>query len=173
MMTKKEKLELANIVAQAVVEAMKASAATPTSANEGKKSKSTNEGRKSKSGKKLGTDNKNNWWSDQPSEQALLLASKGRGSATATKYSMKLADYEPKMKDNNYIWGKATDTIKSGHYMAMQKAYCYAMATKGQAITSDECYKLGIEVDYSEGGTYGKAKAQFKKKYVYIKKADR
>jgi hypothetical protein len=47
------------------------------------------------------------------------------------------------------------------------------MATKGQAITSDECYNLGIEVDYSEKGAYGKAKAQFKKKYVYIKNEDR
>lgn len=136
MMTKKEKLELATIVANAVVEAMKATTVNPTSANEGKKTK-------------------------------------GRGSATVTKYSTKLADYEPKKKDNNYIWGKKTDTIKSKHYIAMQKAYCYAVATKGKAITSDECYKLGIEVDYSENGAYGKAKAEFKKKYVYIKKAER
>lgn len=140
-MTKTEKLELAQIIAEAVVTAMKATTETPTSANEGKKTKSAN---------------------------------KGRGSATANEgYSMKIADYEPKKVDGNYIWGKKTDTIKSKHYMAMQKAYCYAMATKGKAITSDECFKLGIEVDYSEKGAYGKAKAQFKKKYVYIRKADR
>lgn len=109
-------------------------------------------------------------------------AKNGRGSATEneapktdakTKYSMKIADYEPKKVGGYYKWGKKTDTIKSRNYMAMQKAYCYAMATKGQAITSDECYNLGIEVDYSEKGAYGKAKAQFKKKYVYIKNEDR
>lgn len=172
-MTKKEKLELAAIVAQAVVDAMKATAATPTTANEGKNSKSANEGRKTKSSKKLGTDNKNDWWSDQPSEQAILLASKGRGSATATKYSTKLADYEPKKVDGFYKWGKKTDTIKSQNYRAMQIAYCYAVATKGQAVSSDECFKMGIKVDYAEGSAYAKAKESFKKKYVYIKMADR
>ena len=138
MMTKKEK-EFAMFLAQAVVEAMKTTTVNPTSANEGKKTKT---GRKS-------------------------------ATPTATKYSTKIADYEPKQKDGNYIWGKKTDTIKSKHYMAMQKAYCYAVATKGQAITSDECFKMGLEVDYSEKGAYGKAKAEFKKKYVYTKKADR
>ena len=138
MMTKKEKLELATIVANAVVEAMKTTTTKPTSAKNGRGTATANEGKKAE-----------------------------------TKYSTKLVDYEPKMKDNNYIWGKKTDTIKSKHYMAMQKAYCYAVATKGKAITSDECYKLGIEVDYAEGGAYAKAKAEFKKKYVYTKKADR
>ena len=148
MMTKKEKLELAQIIAEAVVTAMKTTTATPTSANEGKKTKSANKGRGS------------------------ATANEGKKAET-TKYSMKIADYEPKMKDGNYIWGKKTDTIKSKHYMAMQKAYCYSMATKGKAITSDECFKLGIEVDYAEGGAYSKAKTTFKNKYKYVKKADR
>lgn len=143
-MTKKEKLELAAIVAQAVVEAMKATTETPTSAKKGRKAATANEGKKPET------------------------SNEGK-----TKYSTKIADYEPKKADGNYIWGRKTDTIKSKHYMAMQKAYCYAVATKGQAITSDECFKLGIKVDYAEDGAYGKAKAQFKKKYVYIKKADR
>lgn len=99
---------------------------------------------------------------------------KGRGTATeTTKYSMKLADYEPKKVDGHYVWGKKTDTIKSKHYMAMQKAYCYAVATKGKAINSDECYKQGIEVDFSEDGAYYKAKADFNKKFTYVKKSDR
>ena len=158
MMTKKEKLELATIVANAVVEAMKASTTTPTSAKNSRKTKTSH---KPYSGNV-----------PEVSEQKLLLANKGRGTATA-KYSMKLADYEPKKKNGNYIWGKKTDTIKSKHYMAMQKAYCYAVATKGKAITSDECFKLGIEVDYAEGGVYAKAKTEFKKKYAYTKMADR
>lgn len=175
MMTKKEKLELATIVANAVVEAMKATATKPTFANEGKNSKSANKGRKS------ATPNEAPKTSKQKSAKALdemIMAERAEirkemAKKATTKYSTKLTDYEPKMKDGNYIWGKKTDTIKSKHYMAMQKAYCYAVATKGQAITSDECYKMGINVDYSEGSAYAKAKAQFKSKYIYTKKADR
>ena len=98
-----------------------------------------------------------------------------RGTATtkqATKYSTSLKDYEPtKGADGHYIWGRKTDTVKSKNYLAMQKAYCYAVATKGQAITSNECYKLGIEIDYDK--SYNKAKADFKKKYVYVAKGER
>lgn len=178
-MTKTEKLELAQIIAEAVVTAMKATTETPTSANEGKKTKSANKGRGSATineGKKTKTHKPYSGNTNEPSEQDLLLEAfgkKGRGSATATKYSTKIADYEPKKVDGFYKWGKKTDTMKSKNYRAMQIAYCYAVATKGQAVSSDECFNLGIEVDYSEGSAYGKAKAQFKKKFVYIKKADR
>lgn len=54
MMTKSEKLELATIVANAVVEAMKASAVNPTSANTSrntKKGRGSNEAKKSKAPK--------------------------------------------------------------------------------------------------------------------------
>lgn len=167
-MTKKEMQELATIVSQAVVEAMKATSETPKTANRGRKSATPNEAPKTtkqKSAKAL-----EEMVTAERAEIRKELASKKTETA---KYSTKLTDYEPKKVDNNYIWGKKTDTIKSKHYMAMQKAYCYAVATKGQAITSDECYKMGIEVDFTEGGAYSKAKEQFKKKYVYIKKADR
>lgn len=102
---------------------------------------------------------------------------KARGNAVEkkelkTKYSTSLKDYAPKKgNDGHYKWGRKTDTVKSGNYLAMQKAYCYAVATKGEAITSDECYKLGIEVDYDKA--YNKAKEDFKKKYVYIAKGER
>lgn len=172
MMTKKEKLEFAAIVAEAVVKAMKATTTTPTSANKGRKSAIPNEAPKTT--KQKSTKALDEMISKERREVAKMMK-KGRGSATPNegKYSTKLADYEPKKKDNNYIWGKPSDTIKSKHYMAMQKAYCYAVATKGQAISSDECFNLGIEVDYSENGAYKKAKAQFTKKYIYTKKADR
>lgn len=133
-MNKKDKMELAAIIAEAVVKAMKAEPAT---------TKKT--------------------------------TSRGTGTATkqaATKYSVSLKDYEPKKgADGHYIWGRKTDTVKSRNYLAMQKAYCYAVATNGQAITSDECYKLGIEVDYEK--SYNKAKADFKKKFVYVAKGAR
>ena len=131
-MTKKEKMELAQIIAEAVVGALKE---TPTSGNQKKESKA-------------------------------------RGTKTEELYSTSLKDYEPKKgNDGHYIWGRKTDTVKSRNYLAMQKAYCYAVATKGQAITSDECYKLGIEADYSK--SYNKAKEDFKKKYVYVAKGNR
>jgi hypothetical protein len=167
MMTKKEKLELAQIIAEAVVKAMKETATTPTSANEGRKTKTSMKAQKEKSAREL-----DEMISKERREVAEMMK-KGRGSATTTKYSMKLADYEPKKVDGFYKWGKKTDTIKSRNYRAMQIAYCYAVATKGKAVSSDECFKLGIEVDYSDKGAYGKAKAEFKKKYKYIPKADR
>ena len=135
-MTKQEKMELAQLIAEAVVGALKE---TPTSGG--------------------------------------IKKSNARGNAKETKelktkYSTSLKDYEPKKgNDGHYIWGRKTDTVKSRNYLAMQKAYCYAVATKGQAITSDECYKLGIEVDYDK--SYNKAKADFKKKYAYVAKGNR
>ena len=137
-MTKKEKMEFAKLIAEAVVGALKAEPAAKDkkvvsrgNANEGKKPE-----------------------------------------VKATKYSTALKDYEPKKDaDGYYIWGRKTDTVKSKHYLAMQKAYCYAVATKGKALTSDECVKHNIEVDYDKA--YNKAKADFKKKYAYVAKKDR
>ena len=143
-MTKKDKMELANIIATAVVNALKSEQPVPK--------KTTSRGSSTATTQKT--------------------SSKKTESKTATKYSTSLKDYEPKKGDDgHYIWGRKTDTVKSKHYLPMQKAYCYAVATKGQAITSDECYKLGIEVDYDK--VYNKAKADFKKKYVYVAKGSR
>ena len=133
-MTKNEKMELAQIIAEAVVNALKE---VPTSGKK-KETKARGNAEELKQTKEL-----------------------------KTKYSTSLKDYEPKKgNDGHYIWGRKTDTVKSRNYLAMQKAYCYAVATKGKAITSDECYKLGLEVDY--GTAYNKAKEEFKKKYAYV-----
>lgn len=141
-MTKKEMNELAQVIATAVVGALRT---TPTSAMEVKK----------------------------PAPRGTANEGKTKEEKAAkTKYSTSLKDYEPKKDaDGFYIWGKKTDTVKSQHYLAMQKAYCYAVATKGQALTSDECLKLKLAVDYENG--YNKAKDAFKKKFVYVAKKDR
>lgn len=139
-MTKKEMNELAQVIATAVVGALRT---TPTSAMEVKK----------------------------PAPRGTANESKTKEAQT-TKYSTALKDYAPKKDaDGFYIWGKKTDTVKSQHYLAMQKAYCYAVATKGQALTSDECLKFNLKVDYEN--CYNKAKDAFKKKYVYVAKKDR
>ena len=87
---------------------------------------------------------------------------KGKGSAKL--FSTELKDYEPKKDANgNYIWQS---------YKNQRSKYCYSVATKGKATSS---YKDGEKVydDFSENSPYYKAKAQFEKKYKYIKKADR
>jgi hypothetical protein len=143
-MTKNEKMELATMIAEAVVTALKT---TPTSGTKEKKPTSRGNANESKK-------------AETP---------KNTKKAEATKYSIALKDYEPKKDtDGHYIWGRKTDTVKSKHYLAMQKAYCYAVATKGKALTSDECHKNNIEVDYEVA--YNKAKDDFKKKYVYVAK---
>lgn len=88
-----------------------------------------------------------------------------KGSAEKSKgYSTNLADYEPKKDSNgNYIWAS---------YKAKRKDYCYAVATKGEALS---CYKDGNKVaEFADiEADYNKAKEEFSKKYAYIKKADR
>lgn len=145
-MTKNEKMELAQLIAEAVVGALKAE---PTTAKATKKSTSRGNANESKQTETPKT----------PKKQT-------------TKYSTSLKDYEPKKgADGHYIWGRKSDTVKSKNYRAMQTAYCYAVATKGQALTSGEAHNLGIEVDYENA--YNKAKADFKKKYVYVAKKER
>ena len=146
MMTKNEKMELAQLIAEAVVGALKT---TPTTGTKTKKSTSRGNAAETKKTETTKTTKKQ-----------------------TTKYSTSIKDYEPKKgADGHYIWGRKTDTVKSKNYLAMQKAYCYAVATKGKALTSDECHKLGLEVDYEVA--YNKAKADFRKKYVYVAKKER
>lgn len=91
-------------------------------------------------------------------------STKGKAEKTAKAVSTDLKDYEPKKDSNgNYIWAS---------YKAKRKDYCYAVATKGEALG---CYKNGKKVcEFADiEADYNKAKAEFSKKYIYIKKADR
>lgn len=95
-------------------------------------------------------------------------SAKGKGNSTASakaeKYSTNIKDYEPKKSaDGNYNWAS---------YKAKRKDYCYAVATKGQALG---CYVNGKKMfDYADlESAYNKAKEQFNKKFVYKKVADR
>ena len=100
---------------------------------------------------------------------------KSSAKKTATKtakvevkaISTKLADFEPcTFKDSgNYVWGGARG------YKAMRSAYCYAKQTKGQARNLADAKKLGFEIDFDKA--WNKAKAEFEKKYVYVKAEDR
>ena len=91
-----------------------------------------------------------------------------KGNAVATKvakgYSTDIKDYEPKKsKDGNYNWAS---------YKAKRTDYCYAVATEGKALG---CYEKGVKVvDFKDiESAFNKAKADFTKKYKYVKVADR
>ena len=157
MMTKKEMQELATIVSQAVVEAMKATSAKPVSANKGRKSATPNEGNKAH---KPYSGNV-----PEVSEQTLLLEAKGKKTkkATAHKYSTDLKDYEPKKKGGFYDWAS---------YKAQRTGFCYAYCTGGKALGCFEDGKRVCTFDQIEE-EYAEAKKLFEKKYKYVKKADR
>lgn len=97
---------------------------------------------------------------------------KSSAKKTATKTQkvtkgVSLADFEPctfKGTDN-YVWNGVRG------YKAMRSAYCYAKQTNGKAKDLAGARKLGITIDFDKA--WNKAKAEFEKKYVYVKAADR
>lgn len=97
----------------------------------------------------------------KPSNSAKGKAEK---PSTTKGFSTDLKDYEPKKAaDGNYNWSS---------YKAKRTDYCYAVATKGEALG---CYKDGVKVvefdDIKEA--FNKAKAEFTANYKYVKVADR
>ena len=81
------------------------------------------------------------------------------GTKSIKKFSVDLKDYEPK-KDKDGFYNFAS-------YKACQKKFCYAVATNGLS----NCYTKSVDINFD--GAYAKAKAEFKKAYVYTKLADR
>ena len=97
-------------------------------------------------------------------------AKKSTASKTAKvekSVTTKITDFEPcTFKDSdNYVWGGVRG------YKAMRSAYCYAKQTDGKARNLEEAHKLGIEIDFDKA--WKKAKAEFEKKYVYVKASER
>lgn len=130
LLSKKEKLELAEIIAKAVITALNENSTNSQPSTEGRKSKN-------------------------------------EGTSSAMQKKLTINDFEPKGSKT----AKGYENWAS--YKAQRLKYCYYVATDGKATSSNECYKLGIEVDFSEKSKFYKAKAQYTKKYHYIKKEDR
>jgi len=88
-------------------------------------------------------------------------------SEPKTKATMSIADFEPcKYKDSgNYVWNGVRG------YKAMRSAYCYAKQTNGEAKNLAEARALGVTIDFDKA--WNKAKAEFEKKYKYVKAEDR
>lgn len=136
VLSKKEKLELAAIIANAVVTALK--------------------------------ENSSN---SQPSAEGRKSANEGTSSAkqkNATSKKLTIADFEP----NGSKTAKGYTNWSS--YKAQRTKYCYFVATDGEVkdgkVFGTPWYG---KVDFSENSKYYKAKAQYEKKYKYVKVADR
>jgi hypothetical protein len=106
-------------------------------------------------------------------KSAKKTATKVATEKSQTVAPKKLADFEPKKYDGFYRWGMKSDGFNQKSYMGMRKAYCVFKATDGQFVDSDKAYKAGIRIDYSENGKYAKAKAEFEKKFKYVKVDER
>ena len=143
-MTKSEKLEFAALIANAVVSALKENSPNSPSVSGGSR-KSANE---------------------SPSSQNVKSSKKSEKSEKTKKLT--IADFEP----------KGSKTAKGythwGSYKAQRTRYCYYVATNGEVLDGDVFgTKWFGKVDFSEKSKYYKAKAEFEKKYHYIKKEDR
>ena len=139
LLSKKEKLELATLIANAVVTALKENSTNSQPSAEGRKS--ANEGTSSDTQKK-GTTKK----------------------STTSKLTIK--DFEPKAQGTNYNW-------KS--YCSNRTKYCYFVATKG-GVTDGKIFGTKFyQKEWSEefASAYAKAKADFEKKFHYVKLEDR
>ena len=136
VLSKKEKMELAAVIANAVVTALKENSTNSQPSTKGRKS--ANEGTTSAKQKK----------------------------ATSTKLT--IADFEPKgskSKEGYMNWSS---------YKSQRTKYCYFVATNGEVkdgkVFGTPWYG---KVDFSEKGAFAKAKAQYNKKFHYIKVEDR
>ena len=136
VLSKKEKVELAEIIAKAVVTALKENSESSRPSTEGRKS--ANEGKPSAKQKKT------------------------------TSKKLTLADFEPKGSKS------AKGYMNWSSYKSQRTKYCYYVATNGEVkdgkVFGTPWYG---KVDFDEGSAFAKAKAQYSKKYKYIKVEDR
>ena len=137
VLSKKEKMELAEVIANAVITALKENSTNSQGSTKGRKS-------------------------------ANEAPSSGTQKKTSTSTKLTIADFEPKgskTKDGYMNWSS---------YKSQRTKYCYYVATNGEVKDGNVFgTKWYGKVDFAENSKYYKAKAQYEKKYHYIKKADR
>ena len=86
--------------------------------------------------------------------------------STTSMKKLTIKDFEPKAQGSNYTWSS---------YCSNRKKYCYFVATKG-AITDGKIFGTKFyQEEWSEefASAYAKAKAEYSKKFKYIKLEDR
>ena len=156
LLSKKEKLELATLIANAVVTALKENSTNSQPSAEGRKSANEDTSsamQKNGSSKKSTTSKK-------------TTTAKAVETSSSTKKKLTIKDFEPKAQGSNYNWES---------YCSNRTKYCYFVATKG-AITDGKIFGTKFyQKEWSEefALAYAKAKEEFSKKYIYVKKADR
>ena len=111
---------------------------------------------------------------EEETKELRIWEYKGKVDFTKATLNVLLPYFEPKKYDGHYRWGNMKhDGYNQKSYCGRRKAFCVYMATDGKYWDSQKAYDAGIRIDYSEGGTYKKAKAEFEKKFKYVKKEDR
>ena len=136
VLSKKEKLELAAVIAEAVVTALKENSSNSQGSTKGRKS-------------------------------ANEATSSGTQKKTASK-KLTIADFEPKGSKS------AKGYMNWSSYKSQRTKYCYFVATNGEVVDGKVFGTPWYgKVDFSENSKYYKAKAQYEKKFKYIKVEDR
>ena len=155
VLSKKEKFELATLIAEAVVTALKENSTNSQPSAKGRKS--ANEGVSSAMQKK-GSSKKSTTSEKKTTAKAV--------KASSTKKKLTIKDFEPKAQGSNYNWQS---------YCSNRTKYCYFVATKG-AITDGKIFGTKFyQKEWSEefASAYAKAKADYEKKFHYVKLEDR
>ena len=150
VLSKKEKFELATLIAEAVVTALKENSTNSQPSAKGRKS--ANEA--NSSAKQKNASSKKSTTSEK--------------KTTTSEKKLTIKDFEPKGSkcEEGYMnWSS---------YKSQRTKYCYFVATKGEVkdgkVFGTPWYG---KIDFSEGSAFAKAKAEYSKKYHYIKKEDR
>ena len=115
---------------------------------------------------------KENSSNSQPSAKSRKSANEATSSGTQKKSTasakLTIADFEPKGSKS------AKGYMNWSSYKAQRTKYCYYVATNGEVKDGNVFgTKWYGKVDFSENSKYYKAKAQYEKKYHYIKVEDR
>ena len=150
MALSKKEMEFANYLVEALIKGLKEN--SPNSQPSAKSRKSANEATSS---------------AKQKNDSSKKSTTSEKKTATSDK-KLTIADFEPKgskCKEGYMNWSS---------YKSQRTKYCYYVATNGD-ITNGDVFgtKWYGKVDFSENSKYYKAKAQFEKKYHYIKSEDR
>ena len=156
LLSKKEKLELATLIAEAVVTALKENSSNSQPSAKGRKS--ANEGTSSETQKKA--------TSKKSTTSKKTTTAKAVETSSSTKKKLTIKDFEPKAQGSNYNWQS---------YCSNRTKYCYFVATKG-GVTDGKIFGTKFyQKEWSEefASAYAKAKADYEKKFYYVKLEDR
>ncbi len=156
MALSKKEMEFANYLVKGIVDALKENSTNSRPSAEGRKS--ANEGTSSDTQKKA--------TSKKSTTSKKTTTAKAVDTSSSTKKKLTIKDFEPKAQGTNYNW-------KS--YCSNRTKYCYFVATNGEVTDGKIFGTKFYQEEWSKefASAFAKAKAEYSKKYHYIKKEDR